>query len=77
MEEYRKPFGNSEIPEDVRRKTISPEFTWVTNVGPDVYQDPRFLMGGTLGKPKATEVQSEEALINMGMAGLYRRSGPP
>lgn len=65
-----------EIPEDIRRKQISGAFTWVTNTGPEIYHDPEMLIRHTLGKPHATAKHSEEELIKMGMAGLYRPNGP-
>ena len=77
-----------DIPLEVRNKILSAEFSWLTNVGPEVYtQMESVRVGGVslkrpvvasheLGRPKATEQCSEAELIKMGMAGLYRRSGP-
>jgi hypothetical protein len=77
-----------EIPEDVRRKKLTSEFTWLTNVGPEVYtqmetvqkdglrlQEP-VIARHELGRPKATDRYTEDELIAMGMAGLYRPNGP-
>jgi hypothetical protein len=77
-----------EIPEDVRRKRLASEFTWPTNVGPEVYRQMEtvrkdgvtlqkpVIASYELGRPKATDTCSEDELIAMGMAGLYRPKGP-
>jgi hypothetical protein len=74
-----KPLSKGqEIPETVRRRKLSDEFEWVTNVGPSVCSDAQFLIRHDLAKPKATAQCSEAELIAMGMAGAYRKrpAGP-
>ena len=65
-----------DIPEEVRRKILSAQFSWLTNAGPEIYEDATYLSKHTLGRPMPTERHSEEELINMGMAGVYRRNDP-
>ena len=69
---------SGDIPEEVRTRTLSKEFSWVQNVDQRIYNENESerLSKHELGRPKATERYSEAELIKMGMAGMYRRSGP-